>query len=83
MNLWCDRCGQPCAAVLHEVGPVPECCGERGVLSVMDDGDETAQPSLRPLTPFEEQELLRDLYAELEQSETPHQRAYRRSMDRS
>lgn len=91
-NLHCDFCGAPCDAVLSEVGPVPSCCGERGVLLIKtdalyvvpDDPDELyayTREILRPLTPSEEEELRRDLYAELEKSDTPHQRARRRSLD--
>ena len=74
-NLYCSSCGKLCDAILSEVGPVPECCGERGVLMRQHDSDVDGVFVLRPLTRFEQQELLRDLYAELEQSETPHQRA--------
>ena len=45
--------------------------------------EEHYPPMVRPLTRHEEEELRRDLYAELEKSETPQQRAYRRSMSSS
>lgn len=89
-NLYCSSCGQPCVAVLSEVGLSAECCFEARLMTEDTDSESRfcpceahRKPTLRFLTRHEEEELRRDLYAELEKSETPQQRAYRRSMDRS
>lgn len=82
-NLYCSSCSQPCTAALSEVGLSAECCFEARLMTMEDGSMGGLIGEYRYLTRFEEEELRRDLYAELEKSETPQQRAYRRSMDRS